>query len=417
MFQNRLHGDYLHWYLKSSHKDRIDLIGESLISKNYKFAVVQNHLLEWIRLSRYLSENNFSLPSNIFIEEIQEYMKIRFPEGSETRRRGIRAAIRIFLEADNMGNFFRRIKIKKSPHSFLYQQWILPHLNYLRHDRHLAESTLRHRQAFFEKFIGYLEKSGVCCEEDLSFKLIIDSFVDLDGWGREMRLGYASALRGFLKWAYSENLFLQDFTNAVINIRSYSDTKLPEVLSNEEVENILSSIDRGNQIGKRNYAIIILAARYGLRPVDIRRLSLDNIQWRKGIISFTQSKTGVPHTLPLLEDVAEALIDYLKVRPSNNYRNIFIRHIAPYEPFSADNNFSQVMNAALTQAGISQRKGLRGIYLFRHSLATRLLKEGKSFKSISDVLGHSDVSSSFKYTKVDMDELRTVSISIKEVMS
>jgi hypothetical protein len=80
MFQNRLHGDYLHWYLKSSHKDRIDLIGESLISKNYKFAVVQNHLLEWIRLSRYLSENNFSLPSNIFIEEIQEYMKIRFPE-------------------------------------------------------------------------------------------------------------------------------------------------------------------------------------------------------------------------------------------------------------------------------------------------------------------------------------------------
>jgi Site-specific recombinase XerD len=105
------------------------------------------------------------------------------------------------------------------------------------------------------------------------------------------------------------------------------------------------------------------------------------------------------------------------VRPSNNYRNIFIRHLAPYEPFSADNNFSQVMKEALTQAGMSQRKGLRGIYLFRHSLATRLLKEGKSFKSISDVLGHTDVSSSFKYTKVDIDELRTVSISIKEVMS
>ena len=100
-----------------------------------------------------------------------------------------------------MGDFSRRIKIKKSPRSFLYQQWILPHLNYLRHDRNLAESTLRHRQTFFEKFIGYLEKSGVCCEEDLSFQVIIDSFVDLDGWGREMRLGYASALRGFFKYS------------------------------------------------------------------------------------------------------------------------------------------------------------------------------------------------------------------------
>jgi site-specific recombinase XerD len=417
MFQDRLHGEYLSWYLISPHKDRIDLVGETLLSQNYRFAVVQNHLLEWLRLSKYLYDHNISLPLTILSPKIQDYLKVRFPKGSKSRLRGIRASIRIFLEANEYGEFSRRIKIRKSPSSILYQQWIVPYINYLRLYRKLAESTLRCRRTFLDKFYNFLEKSGVHRADDLSHQIISDSFTGLGGWGHAMRIGYVSALRGFLKWGYSESLFPKDLSGAVITVRSYRDSKIPDVLSEQEVEQILSSVDRSTLLGKRNYAILLLAARYGLRPCDIRNLCFENIQFRQGIISLTQSKTANPLLLPLTEDVSDAIIEYLKVRPDASTRKIFIRHLAPYEPFSENNNLSDVMHWALIQAGISDRKGLRGLYLFRHSLATRLLKEDNPVSSIADILGHSDLSSTFIYTKVDMEGLRTVSMSIREVLS
>lgn len=417
MFQNRLRGEYLHWYLNSPHKDRIEFVGEALITKDYQFAVVENHLREWIRLSRYLSDHNISLPATVFSKEIQDYLRICFPKLSKSRMRGIRAGIRIFLETDKYGNFPRRMKIQKSPPSHLYQQWALPYFQYLRCCRNLAESTLRHHELLLKKFTIFLRDSGVNCTEDLTHRIILDSFTNLDGWRQATLIKYASVIRGFLRWGYAENLFPQDLSGAVITVRRYYDAKIPDVLSEEEIDRILFSVNRDTPLGKRNYAILLMAACYGLRPSDIRHLSLENIRWREGVIELTQSKTTNPLILPLLEDVTNALIEYLKVRPPTDNRKIFIRHLAPYEPFSENNNLADIMQSALDQAGMQGRKGLRGLYLFRHSLATRLLREGNSINSIADVLGHSDVSSTFIYTKVDLDRLRTVAISIKEVLS
>jgi integrase/recombinase XerD len=417
MFQQRLHGEYLPWYLRSLHKDRIDHVGQALIVKGYCYAVVQNHLLEWIRLSRYLSEQNLALPSSISSDIIEEYLGRRFPQGSAVRRRGIRAALRIFLETDAAGEFARRTKPRKPSPSFLYQQWGPPYFHYMRHYRNLTEGTLRHRQTFLKRFTGFLERSGVRCATDLSCRIILDSFSDLQGWGRQMRLGYASALRSFLRWGYSEGIFPQDLSSAVISVRTYRDAKLPEVLSAEEVEKLLATVDRKPALGKRNYAILLLAARYGLRPCDIRGLCFEDIHWREGFISLTQSKTGNQLILPLLEDVAAAVIEYLREgRPSTHSRKIFVRHLAPYEPFAEDNNLAQVMQKSLAQAEMTHGN-LRGLSLLRHSLATRLLREGKRMHAISDILGHQDMGSTFIYTKIDLAELRAVAISIKEVCS
>lgn len=418
MFCGRLNGDYRAWYSRSLHKDRIDHAGKALLGKGYQYPVVQNHLLEWIKFSNYLSEHNLPMPSSFFSENINLYLRERFPSGSESRRRGIQATIRILLETDASGNFPRRRKTPQCAPSFLYQKWMPHYLHHLRYFRNLSGSTLRSRERFLGKFTDFLEKSGVCSPGDLSYRLILDSFNDLGEWGQAMRSGYASAIRAFLRWGYSQGLLRRDFSGAVIAPRTYRDATLPDLLSDEEVQYLLEAVERKTPLGKRNYAILLLAARYGLRPCDIRHLCLENIKWREGLLSLTQSKTGKPLVLPLMEDVAAALIGYLRdARPPTESRNIFVRHLAPHEPFSEDNNLSVIMQGALTQAGMGKRKGLRGIYLLRHSLATRLLRQGKTFKAIAEVLGHRDLSSTLIYAKVDLSALKSVAISIKEVRS
>jgi integrase len=192
---------------------------------------------------------------------------------------------------------------------------------------------------------------------------------------------------------------------------------LHDTLTDADLDKLLKSIDRSEAIGKRDYAVLLLAARYGMRPSDIRRICLDDIHWRDRSIVFCQAKTGRQLTLPLLPDVAEALIDYLRDgRPATAVRTIFVRHKAPFEPFGPDNNLYQVMSKALRQAGLDHRAGMKGLYVCRHTLATRMLSAKVPLKTIGDILGHGSTSSTLVYTRIDLSALRSVSLSIREVL-
>lgn len=159
-----------------------------------------------------------------------------------------------------------------------------------------------------------------------------------------------------------------------------------------------------------------MAARYGLRPCDIRQLTLDDIDWRGGRIDLRQLKTGRPLALPLLPDVALALSAYIRNgRPASSARTVFLRHCAPFEPFAPENNLTENIRGALQRAGLAARRGRRGIYLFRHTLATRLLAAGRPLKTIADVLGHASTETTYGYARVDLAGLRTVAISEEEV--
>ena len=195
-------------------------------------------------------------------------------------------------------------------------------------------------------------------------------------------------------------------------------TGLRDVLSEEELTRVVTAVDRSSAIGRRDYAVLLLAARYGMRPSDIRQLHLDNVQWRAGVIAIRQAKTGGPLVLPLLPDVREALIAYLRNgRPVTQAREVFIRHRAPFEPFVAANSLSAIMRTALGRVGLDQRPGRRGLYLFRHTLATRLLTAECPIKTIGDVLGHVSTDTTMEYANVDLQALRKVVLSEAEVQS
>jgi integrase len=182
------------------------------------------------------------------------------------------------------------------------------------------------------------------------------------------------------------------------------------------VERLLGSVDRSTSLGKRDYAMLLLAARYGLRSSDIRKLRLEDIRWRGQWIVLIQSKTQEPLELPLLADVDHALVEYLRHgRPPCDAREIFVRHMRPIAPFSDANSHWAVMARALRAAEITEWKSWRGFHLLRHSLATHLLDSGVSIDVISDILGHNSVETTRRYAQVDVTGLRSVALSETEV--
>ncbi len=168
-----------------------------------------------------------------------------------------------------------------------------------------------------------------------------------------------------------------------------------------EVARIVEAIDRDNPCGKRDYAIILLITRLGLRGVDIKRLEFADFDWPGNRLFVTQAKTGHRVQLPLLKDVGWAVIDYIRHgRPDCDCPQVFVRHMAPIGPFSDQDHLHQILvkHARAAHVPVSEKRR-HGMHSLRHSLATRLMESGTPVEQIADILGHQSVESTGVYLK------------------
>lgn len=404
-------------YRASPLKSRMDLIGERLIQLRYLPVVMEEHVREWLRFATYLEERAVALPFHSRVPEVEAYVVPRLEAcGSASRARFVRASLRIFLEADKDGQFRRRVGITPRP----VPPWLAPtvgqYATFLQLHRGSAPRTIARHVWQLTRLAESLEQLGVTSLRAIVPSHIQRFLIDLRDQAPATRMTYATTFRKFLGWAYAMGLVAADLRPAVTAPRRFKQRGVRDVLSEDEVARILSSVDRASPVGRRDHAVLILAARYGLRPCDIRQLRLDDLRWRNGVLSIRQAKTGRPLTLPLLPDVTDALIAYLgDGRPASASRHVFVRHRAPFEPFVAANNLAAIMRRALQRAGLDRRPGRRGLYLFRHTLANRLLMAGCAMKSIADVLGHASTETTMEYASIDLASLRRVSLSEQEV--
>jgi integrase/recombinase XerD len=298
--------------------------------------------------------------------------------------------------------------------SSLYAISVLPYLEFAR--RHRGRRTTEQLEDVLGRFCSWLEGLGLADLRQLTAPHLRDFVGSLQGFRRPTIIWYASALRGFLAYLRLEGVLESDLAWALVLPRMYSMSQPPQVLEEETVERLLAAVDRSSPLGKRDFAMLLLAARYGLRPSDIRGLCFGNVHWRQQRIVFVQSKTQRPLELPLLADVDHALVSYIREgRPSCTAQEIFVRHVAPIVPFCRRNNLRPVMLRALRAAAIELPGGQRGLRLLRHSAATRLLRRGVAFETISNILGHSSVDSTRRYAQVDLAGLRSVALSEAEV--
>lgn len=413
MFSDWFTGVDYERYRTSRYKQRIDHVGSSLLKLRYASEVLRQHLHEWLRFAVHLERSGSGPLPPAHSDAVRKYLARRTKDLSASRSRVLRASVRIFLDADEKGQFRRRIGSPPSTPSW-FSPILTPYLEFVRMHRGLTQKTIRKYIQKLSAFAQYLETVGVKQLGGITPRHVREFYENAKRG--VPRRSYGSALRAFFRWAAAQGWLANSLGDAIPRPRQYRFVSLPDVLSQSDVDRILAAVDRSTPLGRRDYAILLLAARYGLRPSDIRQLTLDDIGWRGARIDIRQMKTGRPLALPLLPDVADALSSYLHDgRPVSANRTIFLRHLAPFEPFAAENNLMAIMRTALRRAGLSERKGRRGIYLFRHGLATGLLASGRSLKVIADILGHASTETTFGYARVDMVGLRGVAISEKDL--
>ena len=190
-------------------------------------------------------------------------------------------------------------------------------------------------------------------------------------------------------------------------------SRIPSAYRKEEVQQLLNSVDRGNPKGKRDYAILLLASRLGMRAGDICALSFAHLKWSQNVIELLQGKTQEPVVLPLLPDIGSAIIEYLKYgRPETDSSTIFVRHTCPITPLTPPTLHSIVWHY-LQRAGVHVPDGKKhGPHALRHSLASALLENNVPLPIISEVLGHTSTQTTTLYLKIDLPHLRQCALDV-----
>jgi len=216
-----------------------------------------------------------------------------------------------------------------------------------------------------------------------------------------------SALRSICRFLRQRGAIDRDLAAAMPSVSDWRLATIPKYLNPEEVERVLQTCDGKTAVGRRDHAILLLLARLGLRAGEIIALELDDIRWRAGDILVRSSKRLPLDRLPLLAEVGDALATYLRRdRPPHTTRRVFLCTRAPRRGFANPSTVSTIVRRALARAGLSP--ALKGAHLFRHSLATRMLRHGASLPEIGMVLRHRAVQTTEIYAKVDLDGLRAL---------
>lgn len=215
-----------------------------------------------------------------------------------------------------------------------------------------------------------------------------------------------TALRSFLRHLHQQGELPADLASAVLPVMRWRLSGLPKSLAPKEVMAILASCDRETLSGRRDYAILLLLARLGLRAGEVAALTLDDFDWHAGIVTVP-GKGQRREPLPLPHEVGEALAAYLQDgRPSCATRRLFIRSKAPHQGFRSATAICCIVRRALARAGIEA--AFKGAHLLRHSLATGMLRNGASLEDIGEVLRHRHPETTQIYAKVDLESMRAL---------
>jgi len=281
--------------------------------------------------------------------------------------------------------------------------------DYLRRERGLAAKTIIGHSRVIRSFLAEVCPAGAKDFGNINHADVV-RYVE-----RHARDGSPSSgrvmcwsLRAFLRYLHHKRLNRISLADCVPSIRRWKLANLPTYLSAEQVQKVLDSCDRAPAIGRRDYAILMMLAKLGLRANEIANLTLDDVDWRSGDMCV-RAKGRQRARMPIPSDVGAAVVAYLRhARPKSSCRHLFLRTPAPHVGFASSSAITMIAKTALERAGI---RGLphQGAHTFRHSLATELLRSGATLSEIGQLLGHQGHDTTRIYAKVDIDTLRTLS--------
>ena len=273
----------------------------------------------------------------------------------------------------------------------------------------MAETSLKVARSAVRCFLFEMENHGFSTLTDFTQ-------VNVNGCVTSFALHYAGGLgsaifcvRFFLHFLYEHSLTETDLSLSLPELVA-ARKMFHEGFTEDELDRLLTHPDRDTAIGKRDYAMMVLAAQSGLRACDVVRLELDSIDWRTREIRLTQHKTGEPLSLPLEPESGNAIADYiLNGRPNSVDTNVFLCHTGKIRPLDA-RSASGVVSNHMKQAGIPAKR--RAFHALRRTFGTRLLQNKVSFELIQQLLGHRDMDSMKPYLSIDEQGLKLCALSL-----
>lgn len=380
-----------------------------LLDYGFAWRTVRLHLGRILHLNRWLAERGWSPTGKLSRKDVEGFVAV-YPE--RCRCRSVRED-HFKRMGHSLSRFVEYLRDRDQYDPLLeapvYQPLLNEYLRWMRESQHAAEGTLELRRRGVANFLASLRDDATAEGlAKLDAQRVEGFFIDYaEGRARASRRSMQSALRTFLRFCFYEGYIRQHLDHAVPTLRTYKLARVPRGLSEAQAHAVLESVDRTTDVGRRDYAILMLLHTYGVRGGQVRALRLDEINWAREQIFFRAAKGGKDSLLPLTTEVGESLLAYLQnARPPSAELEVFLTSRAPYRPFLESSSLSEIVRRHICAIGLDVPS--KGAHVFRHGFATRMVADGYPFKAVADVLGHRYLSTTFIYTKVDFNALSQV---------
>ncbi len=336
---------------------------------------------------------------------VERYLRDR--GNRQTIQAGDRAALKRWLSVLRAaGTIAPAVQSQATPHDQIFAEFG----DYLQRERGLTPKSIVRHLPFIRQFLREVCPSGAGDLGKVRQEAVI-AYIERHArdWSPSCGKAMCSSLRTFLRYLHHQGLHQLSLAGCVPSIRRWKLSSLPSYLSAAQVHKVLDSCDRATAMGRRDYAILIMLARLGLRADEVATLTLNDIDWRSGEMLLS-AKGRQRARMPIPPDVGEAVVAYLRDgRPKSPCRRLFLRTLAPHVGFSSGGSITWIAKTALERAGI-HGCAHHGAHVFRHSLATELLRSGATLSEIGQLLRHESHDTTRIYAKVDVDTLRTLSL-------
>jgi integrase len=399
----------------------IDRTKDAVRSFGHSWSTSYQYEMGWTNLSGYFLAHHQVLYSKQLAEQYLLELKANWKDRTLQRWRYklYRLTALLVMELEETGQVTWKSH-EEDPPTYLHQPaYLLLHRAYQTFLRKEGKKpgTIQIYEIVSRQFLEYLEGRKVREPAEVQAKDVSAflPFIAQQYQPGSMRT-VLSALRCFIRYIESQQLTASCLNHAVPS-SSGRTTRVVPMLTSEEEQKLLNSVDGTTGLGKRNYAMLLLALRTGLRSIDIINLKLSDVHWQSNTLEIVQAKTSTLLVLPLLTDVGNALADYiLNGRPSSPEPYIFLRTQAPHQKLSGRSACYGVSCKMMKAAGIRQGPGdQKGFHCLRHSLAVRLLLEETPLPIISSILGHRNKDSTRDYLSSDLLHLRACALDLTSI--
>lgn len=384
-------------------KDRLD----------YKSVTLRHYRRRWLPLKDFMKTNGImELDSMVCREYLSSFYNGRLHDDLTDKEKLIVKAVSVLKEFVETGHIIPRRKmlhldgeIGTAMKDFLESKAV----------RKVKKNTLDKNASHYSTFNLFLASRGIRKIDDIDPRNILDFIGTLDIRHPARTHDTLADLRLFFSHLFHTGSTVQNLAQYVPADNYRGGPRLPSRYDESEIISLLATVDRGTKLGKRDYAILVLAARLGLRASDIARLEFSNLHWENSTITLTQYKTQKAITLPLLPNVGNAILAYIQYgRGVSDEKNVFLQAVHPYRAM-APQTVSGMVHRYFKKSGLPIKDRRHGCHALRHSLVKELLGQGRPLPVIAEVLGHKHVDSARYYIHIDETRLRRCTLDVPGV--